>query len=334
MKAVVLNQDSQDKIQVVDLPKPSVGEGEALVRIHGAALNHRDEWSRKGLYPNLKDGIILGSDGAGVVDAVGSEQDSKWLNQAVIINPALFWGNDQKAQSRQFEILGMPRNGTFAEYVVVPVDRLVPKPSHLSWEEAAGLPLAGLTAYRALVYQGQVKEGEQVLITGIGGGVAQFAAQFAHALGGNVFVTSSQAEKLQKAKVLGYRGGFNYRDQDWVAQALELTGGFDLIIDGAAGDGLNDLIQACKPGARIVFYGATAGNPGKLEARRIFWNQLKIMGSTMGSDQDFIAMLDLVEKHKLRPTVDQVFPLENALDAFDRMKAGKQMGKIILKPYN
>ncbi|GMQ27414.1 zinc-binding dehydrogenase [Algoriphagus confluentis] len=332
MKAVVLNQDTQEKIQVLDLPKPSVTEGEALVRIHGAALNHRDEWSRKGLYPNLKNGIILGSDGAGVVEAVGSDRDSKWLNQAVIINPALFWGEDQKAQGRKFEILGMPRNGTFAEYVVVPVDRLVPKPSHLSWEEAAALPLAGLTAYRALVYQGQVKEGEQVLITGIGGGVAQFAAQFAHALGARVFVSSSQSEKLQKAKELGYRGGFNYREKDWVSQALELTGGFDLIIDGAAGEGINDLIQACKPGARIVFYGATAGNPSKLEARRIFWNQLKIMGSTMGSDEDFRSMIDLVESHQLHPTVDQVFPLSQALDAFDRMKAGKQLGKIILKP--
>ncbi|GMQ23734.1 zinc-binding dehydrogenase [Algoriphagus sp. oki45] len=332
MKAVVLNQVSEAKIQIVDLPKPSVGEGEALVRIHAAALNHRDEWSRKGLYPNLKDGIILGSDGAGVVEAVGSDQDSKWLNQAVIINPALFWGNDQKAQSRQFEILGMPRNGTFAEYVAVPVDRLVPKPSHLSWVEAAALPLAGLTAYRALVYQGQVKTGEQVLVTGIGGGVAQFAAQFAHALGAQVFVSSSQSEKLQMAKELGFRGGFNYREKDWVSQALELTGGFDLIIDGAAGDGINDLIQACKPGARIVFYGATAGNPGKLEARRIFWNQLKIMGSTMGSDEDFRSMIDLVESHQLHPTVDQVFPLSQAVDAFDRMKAGKQLGKIILKP--
>lgn len=332
MKAVVLNQVSEEKIQIVDLPKPSVGEGEALVRIHAAALNHRDEWSRKGLYPNLKNGIVLGSDGAGVVESLGSDQDSKWLNQAVIINPALFWGEDQKAQSRQFEILGMPRNGTFAEYLVVPVDRLVPKPRHLSWEEAAALPLAGLTAYRALVYQGQVKEGEQVLITGIGGGVAQFAAQFAHALGAYVFVTSSQAEKLQKARELGYRGGFNYRDKDWVSHALELTGGFDLIIDGAAGDGINDLIQACKPGARIVFYGATAGNPGKLEARRIFWNQLKIMGSTMGSDEDFRSMIDLVETHQIHPTVDQVFPLDQAFDAFDRMKAGKQLGKIILKP--
>ena len=270
MKAIALNRSLEAKIQLLELPKPACQPGEALIRIKAAALNHRDNWSLKGLYPNLKDGVVLGSDGAGVVEAVGTESDSKWIGKEVIINPALHWGPSQLAQGKDFQILGMPRNGTFAEYVVVPADRLHPKPSHLSWEEAAALPLAGLTAYRALVYQGQVKAGDQVLVTGIGGGVAQFAAQYAQALGAEVSVSSSDLEKIEKAKESGAKSGFNYRSEGWVQEALDQTGGFDLIIDGAAGDSLNHLIQVCKPGGRIVFYGATTGNPSKLEARKIF----------------------------------------------------------------
>ena len=136
----------------------------------------------------------------------------------------------------------------------------------------------------------------------------------------------------QKALGLGVKAGFNYKNENWTDQALEQAGGFDLIIDGAAGDSLNDLIKVANPGGRIVFYGATLGNPGKLEARRIFWNQLKIMGSTMGSDQDFEQMLAFVNEKSIEPIVDQVFSFEKAVEAFDRMKAGKQMGKIVLKP--
>lgn len=332
MKAVVLNQNLEDKIQLGNILKPEPKADEVLVKIKAAALNHRDEWSRKGLYPNLKDGIVLGSDGAGIVVSVGSESDSKWIGKEVIINPAINWGPSQLAQGKDFEILGMPRNGTLAEYVAVPADRLHEKPSHLSWEESAALPLAGLTAYRAVVYQGQIEAGQKVLVTGIGGGVAQFAVQFGLAHGAEVSVSSSDPEKIEKAKALGAIHGFNYTDSTWTDQAKELTDGFDLIIDGAAGDTLNQLIQVCKPGGRIVFYGATRGNPGKLEARRIFWNQLKIMGSTMGSDTDFLNMLNLVSSKKIKPVVDQVFALEDAVKAFDRMKAGKQLGKIVLIP--
>ena len=330
MKAIVLDQTIPDKIKMLQVPKPALKEGEALVRIRAAALNHRDEWSRKGLYPNLKDGIILGSDGAGIVEEVFSDQDSNWIGKEVIINPAIHWGESQLAQSKNFEILGMPRNGTFAEYVAVPVDRLNFKPVHLSWEESSALPLAGLTAFRALVYQGQVQVADQVLVTGIGGGVAQFAAQFAMALGANVSVSSSSPDKLEKAKAMGAKFGYNYKSEDWTTQALENSGGFDVIIDGAAGDGLNQLIQVCKPGGRIIFYGATQGNPGKVEARRIFWNQLKLMGSTMGSDQDFAGMLELVNAKKIKPVVDQIFGIEDALAAFERMRAGSQLGKIVL----
>ena len=332
MKAIVLNNLLEDKIQIEKLPVPIPQPDEVVVKLKAAALNHRDEWSRKGLYPNLKNGVVLGSDGAGIVYALGSEISSFWLGKEVLINPALHWGSNQAAQGKNFEILGMPRNGTLAEYVTIPADRLHEKPLHLSWEEAAALPLAGLTAYRALVYQGQVKAGEKVLVTGIGGGVAQFAAKFAIALGATVYSSSSSREKSRMAISLGVSDVFNYNADGWIQEALEKTGGFDLIIDGAAGDSLNQLITVCKPGGRIVFYGATRGNPGKLEARNVFWNQLKIMGSTMGSDQDFEEMLALVNKHQIKPIIDGIFPMEKATAAFDRMKEGAQFGKLVVIP--
>lgn len=333
MKAIVLNLDSKEKIKLTDVQESILGPGEVRVKIKAAALNHRDEWSRQGLYPSLKSGVILGSDGAGVVSELGKGVDSFWLGKEVIINAAINWGDNQNFQGKDFEILGMPRNGTFAESVVVPADRLHQKPDHLTWEEAAALPLAGLTAYRALTFQGQLQEDENVLVTGFGGGVAQFAAQFALALGAKVSISSSSSDKIKKGLKMGVSFGYDYTNAKWVDQAIEATrGGFDLIIDGAAGDTFNQLIQVCKPGGRVIFYGATRGNPGKLEARRIFWNQLKIIGSTMGSDKDFRKMLQLVERRKIHPVIDKVFSLDQAVDAFDRMRAGEQMGKIILKP--
>jgi NADPH:quinone reductase-like Zn-dependent oxidoreductase len=333
MKGVIFNQQLASKISYGSFADPVLKSGEALIRIKAAALNHRDEWSRQGLYPNLKDGVILGSDGAGIVEKVFDEENSSWLGKEVIVNPAKNWGKNQKAQSKDFQILGMPENGTFAEYLAIPVDRLHAKPAHLSWEEAAALPLAGVTAFRALAYQGNVQAGDQVLVTGFGGGVAQFAAQFAKAKGAILSVSSSRSSKLERAKASGTDFQFNYLEPDWTQKAIKATnGGFDLIIDGAAGDTLSQLISICKPGGKIVFYGATMGNPGKVEARRIFWNQLKIIGSTMGSDQDFLDMLAFVQEKNIKPVIDQVFRMEDAEKAFDRMKAGDQLGKIVLIP--
>ena len=330
MKAIVLNRQIESGIELVDVPIPVIGPGEALVRIKAAALNHRDEWCRQGQYANLRDGAIMGSDGSGIVEVVSPNVDSTWIGKEVIINPAINWGFNQAAQSKAFEVLGVPRNGTLSEYLVVPADRLVEKPAHLTWEEAAALPLAGVTAYRALIYQGQAQAGDQVLVTGFGGGVAQFAAQFSLALGAKLGVSSSRSSKLDHAKTMGASFAFNYLEADWVTKALETTGGFDLIIDGASGDAINNLTQVCKPGGKIVIYGATLGPPNRLEARRIFWNQLKIIGSTMGSDQDFSNMISFVKEHEIHPVIDQVFSLAGTLNAFERMRAGDQLGKIVI----
>ncbi|MFC3881412.1 zinc-binding dehydrogenase [Algoriphagus namhaensis] len=332
MRAITLNRALPDKIELKSVSSKAVGAKEVLVKIKAAALNHRDEWARKGLYPNLRDGVILGSDGAGIVKEAGDQVSKDWIGKEVIINPSINWGNDQKAQSADFEILGIPRDGTLAENVLVPADRLHEKPAHLNWEEAAALPLAGLTAFRALFYRAGLIKGQKVLVTGFGGGVAQFATQFAIAAEGEVYVSSSSPAKIEKARSLGAKAGFDYRDANWVNEAKSIAGGFDVIIDGAAGDSFSDLLKVCNTGGTVVFYGATGGNPSQLDARRIFWNQLNIKGSTMGSDQDFLEMLEFVSKHRIKPLVDQVFSFEEAVTAFDRMRDGKQLGKIVLKP--
>jgi NADPH:quinone reductase-like Zn-dependent oxidoreductase len=332
MKGIVLDLDSKNKISYQEVPSKSLEGDQIRIQIKAAALNHRDEWCRQGKYPNLTNGVILGSDGSGVITELGADVKGFQIGQEVIINPAMNWGDNQEAQSKDFLIMGTPHDGTLCEEVLVSADRVHAKPNHLNFEEAAALPLAGLTAYRALIYQAKTKPSDKVLISGFGGGVAQFAAQFALGLGAEVYVTTSSPAKLEKAVSMGTKGGFDYRDSLWVDKSNAEVGGFDVIIDGASGDGLNDLIKVTKPGGRIVIYGATQGNPATLEARRIFWNQIKIMGSTMGSDQDFDDMLTFVQKYQIKPIVDSVSPFSEAVEAFDKMRDGKQMGKIILVP--
>ncbi|MCH7412131.1 zinc-binding dehydrogenase [Belliella sp. R4-6] len=331
MKSIVLNSALENKIEIKEIEIPKLGANEVLVQIRAAALNHRDEWCRQGLYPGLKDGVVMGSDGAGVISVVGENVDKKNIGREVIINPAMHWGENQKAQGKEFMILGMPENGTFAEYVKVNFDRIHDKPKNLNWEQAAALPLGGLTAYRAVMVQGRLQKGEKVLVTGFGGGVAQFAAQYALAKGAEVYVSSSSSEKLDVATRLGAKGGFNYRNENWTNEALKMTGGFDLIIDSAMGDTLGNLIKVTKPGGKIVFYGATKGNPKDVDARKVFWSQIHLIGSTMGSDQDFSEMLEFVEENEILPVIDFVFGVEEAVAAFDRMKSGQQLGKIIIK---
>jgi NADPH:quinone reductase-like Zn-dependent oxidoreductase len=301
------------------------------VRLKAAALNHRDLWIQLGLYANIKLPLIPGSDGAGVVESVGNDTDKSWVGKEVIIFPSLDWGADPRAQGPNFRILGMPDNGTFAEKIVIPVANLAVKPAHLSWEQAAALPLAGVTAWRALFTRAQLKAGERVLVTGIGGGAALFALQFAVAAGASVWVTSSSPDKIARARQMGARGGMNYRDTDWhLALQKDAGGPFDVIIDSAGGEGFAKLIELTKPGGRIAFFGATAGNPPGIDLRKCFFRQINVLGSTMGSPVDFAGMTALVDSQKIVPVVDKVFPLDQAEAALRHMEASAQFGKIAL----
>jgi NADPH:quinone reductase-like Zn-dependent oxidoreductase len=215
--------------------------------------------------------------------------------------------------------------------VRVPLANVHPKPSHLSWEEAAAVPLASVTAYRALVIRARVQAGETVLVTGIGGGVATTALMIAKHLGATVYVTSGSDAKLEAARRHGALGGVNHRKDDWTKTLISEIGSRpDVIIDGAGGETFNKALDALKPGGRLVSYGSTLGAAQNVEIRRIFWKQLNVLGSTMGSPSDFPAMLQLYEAG-LRPIIDKVFPLEQAPDAHVRMEAGDQFGKIVLR---
>lgn len=339
MKAILLPSTHQP-VQLIDAPKPTAGPGEVLIKLRAAALNHRDVFIQQGLYPRIKLPVILGSDGAGLVEDVGEGVDPIWRGQSVVINPAMYWGDNPKHDGPDFQILGMPQNGTFAEYVTVGVNYIHHKPNHLSFEQAAALPLTGLTAWRALMTRASLQydsgtSSEKVLITGIGGGAALMALQFAVAAGAEVWVTSGSDEKLEKAKALGAVGGVNYRGADWYKTLMTQTGAgrsgyFDVIIDSAGGPGFAKLIDVAAPGGRIAFFGGTTGNITDVVPAKVFFKQLSIFGSTMGNEREFADMIAFVTNKQLIPVIDEILSLPEAELAMQKMEQGKQFGKIIL----
>ena len=318
MKALVLNALHQP-LDYVEVPDPSPVKGEVVIDLRAAALNHRDLFITQGLYAGIRFPCIFGSDGAG-----------EWRGRRVVIYPALEWGDKPDFQGKNFRILGMPDDGTFAAQIRVPRSNVFPMPEHLTWESAAALPLAGLTAWRTLFSRCTLKKGEKVLISGIGGGVALTTLQLAVAAGADVFVTSSSGEKIQKAISLGAKGGANYREEGWDKKLKQETGGFDVIVDSAAGDGFASFPALCNPGARIGVYGGSLGKINGLSMQPVFWKQISILGSTMGSPREFRAMLAFVAQHKIVPVVDSVFPLPEGNSAFEKMEKGAQFGKIVL----
>ncbi len=357
MKVAFLPGANQDFIfKEWELPIPK--ENEVRIKIHFAALNHRDLWTQKGQYRGSSENLVLGSDGSGTIDSFGIQEAESNLKisregnpngssiptfnidvlpnfkigDEVIINPSFDWGKDKKAQSNYFKILGNPDQGTFSSFLNVPLENVFPKPPHLSLEEAAALPLAGLTAYRALFTRGQLQKTNRVLITGIGGGAAQMAMQMAIAFGTEVYVSSGDPEKIRQALQQGAKDGFLYTSLDWVKLAKEIIGeGFDLIIDSAAGKGFSDLIDLTKPGGNLVFFGGTAGAIGPIIPAKVFWKQINILGTTMGTAEEFKALLGFYQQYQLKPVIDRIYPYDEINEAFKRMESGKQLGKIVLK---
>ncbi len=328
MRAIQLT--AINELSIAEVPAPQPVRGEARVRLMAAALNHRDVWIKQGQYAGITYPVLPGSDGAGIVESVGLGVDPQWIGREVVINPSFGWGDNEHAQREHFTILGLPRAGTLAELIAVPVAQLTVKPSHLDWPEAAALPLAGLTAYRALFSRAQLKPGEKILISGIGSGVALFALQFAIAKGAVVYVTSSSDSKIARAIALGAKGGFNYTQSGWTKTTAQLGHTFDVIMDSAGGDGFDELVDLTTPGGRIVFFGATRGNPPVLPMRRIFWRQLTLLGSTMGSPADWTSMIEFVAQYKVEPVVSAVFPFTRAAEAFALIESGGQFGKVVI----
>jgi zinc-binding alcohol dehydrogenase/oxidoreductase len=335
MKAVRLHElEGPDGLRYEDVEDPEPGSGEIVVRLHDAALNRRDVFVTHGQYPGAKPDalpVILGSDGSGEVVAKGDGAEGPDEGTEVVINPALYWGDNPKVPGKDYRILGLPDDGTYAQFVKVPADHVFPKPSHLSHEEAAAIPLGALTAYRALFSRGQIKEGETVLVPGIGGGVATFVVQMAKAAGATVFVTSGSDEKIEQAKEFGAEGGVNYNSEDWSKELKSMSGGVDLSVDSIGGDAFNALIQLAKPGGRIVVFGSTAGPAPNVMTIIIALKNLDVFGTAMGNAEEFGSMLEFYEKHELKPVINETFPLEEATAAQEYMEEGEGIGKIVLE---
>lgn len=331
MKAIVLTR-AGGTLELRDIPKPVPTEGEVLIRLSAASVNHRDIWIRQGQYGQIEYPCVPGSDGAGIIEVTGQGADSSLVGKQVIINPSLYWGEQRAGQAKDFQILGVPSQGTFAEYVCVPSSNVYPIPDGYDFEKAAALPLAGLTAHRALFYRGDLKTGQKILITGIGGGVSSFLLGFAVRTGAVVYTTSSSSEKLNKARELGARHGVNYTVDGWDKELLGLEPeGFDLVVDSAGGPAFISLIKLLKAGGKIVVFGRTAGNIPEISPAILFYKQVSILGTTMGAPADFEGMLEFVCEHNMRPVIDKVYPLEEAEKAFQYIENTAQFGKVILK---
>lgn len=333
MKAIRLREKGgPDKLVIEEVDTPMPGPGEVRVELKASALNRRDVWITLGLYPGLSFPTPpLGSDGAGIVDTVGEGVDEALLGAGVVVYPARDWGEDPRCGGANFRVLGLPDDGTFADYIVAKASDVVAKPGHLDWHQAAAMPLAGLTAWRALMTQAGLQDGESVLVTGIGGGVSTFAMLWGVHHGANVYVTSSSKDKILRAKSLGATEGINYKDDGWGKNAQKLTGGVDVVIDSTGGDALHDYLDVLKPGGRMVIYGGTAGNPKQgMNVPKFFFRQISLKGSTMGTPDEFKAMINFAELKKIEPVVDQVFPFSDAVAAHQHVLDANQMGKVVL----
>ncbi|HBG27184.1 MAG: hypothetical protein A2Y10_07415 [Planctomycetes bacterium GWF2_41_51] len=341
MKAVLLKKHGGlENLVIEEVPEPVPKDNEVIIKIHSAALNHLDIWVRQGA-DGRKIALphIPGSDGAGTIIEKGAKVVGLKIDDKVIINPGLSCGiceqcqHGQQSQCRSFGIIGMSINGTFAEKIAVPFENVNPKPEHLNLDEAAALTLTFLTAWRMLFSRAWLKPGETVLIHGIGGGVATSCLQLAKLAGAVVIITSSSDNKIEKAKKIGADYGINYKtDSDISKNILEITNGkgVDIIADsvGAATWPIN--FNVASKGARIVLCGVTTGAQAQTNLQYLYWNQLNILGSTLGSHSEMKEMLKAISAAKLKPVIDSIEPIKNIVKAMDKMEKSDQFGKIVL----
>jgi zinc-binding alcohol dehydrogenase/oxidoreductase len=332
MKALLLaSADGPDAALVTDVDAPEERAGEICVALRAASLNHRELWISRGMYPGLVLPTILGADGAGIVESVGAGADPALIGRDVLLYPALGWGDSEDFPGEQFGLLGMPGPGTIAERICVPAANAFARPDHLSAVQAASLPVAGLTAYRALLVKAGLRKGDRLLITGVGGGVAMFALLFAKALGATVFVTSGSDETLEMARLHGADGGFNYTDKQWGKALRKKVGGLDVVFDGAPAASFSHYARTLAMGARIILYGSTGGPSFTVSAPDLFLRHSSIIGTSMGSPKDFGAMLDFVSRHRIVPVIDREFVLDEAGHALRYLEHGNRSGKVVIR---
>ena len=326
MRAVRIHEDGGPEVLVLEeAPDPEPGPGEVLVRLRASALNHLDVWIRKGL-PSVPKPRILGADGAGVVEALGDGVTGFELGERVVLNPGI------EAGGGRIHVIGEHGDGTNAELIAMPATNVHPIPDGLSFEEAAAFPLVFETAYRMLVTRAGLREGEWVLAWGIGGGVSTAALTIAKTLGARVLVTSSSDAKLERARELGADATVNHATGDVKAAVQEATGGkgIDVVVENVGEATWATSLQVAAPAGRITVCGATSGPNPPAALHRIWWKQLSILGSTMGTGADFAGAYELVASGRALPVVDSVLPLGEIRAAHERLEAGEQLGKIVL----
>src|ERR671938_95361 len=307
VKAVRIHEDGGPEVlRYEDAPDPEAGPGEVLIRLRAASLNHLDVWVRKGL-PSVPKPRILGADGAGVVEAVGEDVDGFATGDRVVINPGL-------EHDGRISVVGEHFDGTHAELIALPASAVYALPDELGFEEAAAFPLVFETAYRMLVTRARLETGEWVLVWGIGSGVASASLTIAKALGARVIVTSSSDGKLARARELGADVGVNHASGDVLAAVKEATEGrgVDVVVEHVGEATWKTSLAVVRPGGRIAVCGATSGPNPPAQLHRIWWKQLTVYGSTMGTREDFEGAFELVKSGRARPVVDTVLPLAEA----------------------
>ena len=325
MLAARIHEDGgPDVLTLEEVPDPVAGPGEVVVRLRTSALNHLDVWVRKGL-PSVPKPRILGADGAGVVESLGDGVDGLEVGQRVVLNPGIEHGS-------RITVVGEHCDGTNAERIAIDARQVFPLDDGLTFEQAAAFPLVFETAYRMLVTRAGVQAGQWALVWGIGGGVATAAFELCRALGVHTVVTSGSAEKLAAAREWGADVAVNHKDDDVVAAVKEATGqGVDVVIETVGEATWARSLNAVRPAGKIVVCGATSGANPPAMLHRFWWKQIDVLGSTMGTREDFVGAYDLVRSGKARVHVDRTYPLEEIAAAHERLEAGDQLGKIVLQ---
>jgi NADPH:quinone reductase-like Zn-dependent oxidoreductase len=326
MKAVRIHEDGGPEVlRYEDAPDPTPGPGEVLVRLRAASLNRLDLWVRRGL-PSVPKPRILGADGAGLVEELGSGVDGFAPGDEVVINPGL-------EHNGRITVIGEHTDGTHAELIAVPAENVYPLPAGIGFEEAAAFPLVFETVYRMLVTRAGLEEGEWVLVWGVGSGIGTASLVIAQALGARVIATSSSDDKLRRASELGAAAVVNHADADVVDEVKAATGGagVDVVVEHVGEATWQRSLQAARTGGRVTVCGATTGPNPPAALHRIWWKQLSILGSTMGTKVDFEGAYELVASGRAKPVVDSTYPLEQIQAAHERMESGEQFGKVVLR---
>ncbi|GEK33420.1 zinc-binding dehydrogenase [Kurthia sibirica] len=323
MKAVFFENG---QLKIADRPEPSATAGQVVVKLKAASLNRRDLYTPKRLGDKAS-AVILGSDGAGIIEALGEGVKNFKIGDEVIINPSLRWYEQSVVPPADFDIVSLPDDGTFAEKIAISVEQIEPKPAYLTFEEAATLGIAPLTGYRALVTKAAIQAGETLFIPGASSGVATFIIQFAKNLGARVIVTSRSADKLAAAKELGADLAINTAD-DWSLRLQDEV--IDTVIDSVGAATFNRSLAVLKKGGKLVTFGATTADVTSFNLRDFFYGQYTLYGTTLGCRVEFRACLAHITTHKMKPVIDRVYPIEQAQQAMERLRKNQQFGKIVI----